>query len=110
MRRKRKRKAGVPPATQGDAFVAIADEGGDGALKLVGDIMERNRVALDASLDLILEDEKQEHNMTRIALRDAKFHLNDMQERVAWLMGGPMPESLRVEIEQLIEAELDTPR
>lgn len=100
---KRLKKSRKDAPTQGDAFVTIAQEGGDDALKLVGDIMERSAIALDRQLEGMYEDERRAHDDTRARLARSERRLGDLEARIAWLMGGDMPISLRDEIEAIVE-------
>lgn len=100
MRRKKKKQK-----TTGDALAAIAEQDA-GALKFVGDIMESNAEVADRLAADALAAEQREHANTQHELRATQFRLNDTEERIRWLLGGPLPASLRDEIEYIIEDEV----
>lgn len=104
--RKKPRKVIFNPAaaTAGDALVEIANED-KGALKLVGDIMERSGNENIERLNSLLEQEKRAHAETSQRFRALAHSYDDTEQRVQWLLGGPIPDSLRVEIETIVETE-----
>lgn len=105
MKHRKKKQKGAPEMSSGEALVAIAD-GSPEALKMVGDIMDANERAHISQLEDQLVAEKREHGETRALLNEVRYLLHDMHERVGWLLGGPVPASLRVEIEGIIEDEV----
>lgn len=72
----------------GDALVQIAREGGSRALKLVGDIMERNHRETSHTFQVLYEDEVAKHKVTKEQLRLAEERLERIGERMAWLFYG----------------------
>lgn len=103
--RKKPRKVTFNP-TAGDALVEIANED-KGALKLVGDIMERNAEQAHTINQTLLEQEKRAHDETKRQLRKLQHALTDTEDRIQWLLGGPLPASLRDEVEDIIEQRFD---
>lgn len=106
MKKLRKKQKGAPVETQGDALVAIGKEDVE-ALKLVGDIMERNAEATARSLNDALQMEQRAHEQTLQELREARHQLLQVRERFEWLLGGPMPYEMRAEFEQIAEEVVD---
>ena len=72
--------------TQGDALAAIAEED-VGALKLVGDLMERNARDIAWAMEQAYEGEKAAHARTQAKLDAALDRLDLMEQRLAWLFG-----------------------
>lgn len=75
--------------TQGDALASIAKEA-PGALKLVGDLMERNSRDYVWNMEGLLEHEKAAHARTQARLDKALDRLALINERMNWLLGGEM--------------------
>lgn len=72
--------------TTGDALVAIAAEE-PRALKLVGDILERNARSTSAGFEQLYESEKRAHAETRDLLASARETIATIEHRHQWLLG-----------------------
>ena len=73
--------------TTGDALTEIHAEGGDSALKLVGNLMAANARMSDDLMTQVYEGEKADHERTKAQLREARHRLAIADYRVAWLLG-----------------------
>lgn len=74
--------------TAGDALAAIAEIEPD-ALKLVGDLMQYSAHSLQYTYEQLYLGERHAHEQTKERLIATLNHLDVIERRFAWLMGGP---------------------
>jgi hypothetical protein len=72
----------------GDALVEIMEEGGEGALGLIGTLMEHNARSNSWMMERLLEEEIAAHNETKERLRGANRHIRLISRRIEWMLGG----------------------
>lgn len=89
----------------GDALAVIVEEGGTGALKIVGDVMASNSESSIKAYESMYEAEKAENAELRRQLRQSQYKINVIRDRIDWLLGGDLDGDTMDEIIDEVETE-----